>query len=301
MNARHSRRRIAIFLIAIAVLAASIFAARTLHRSNATLALKATADLPTAAALAAPASQASPSDHAASKTPASKPKSSGARARLADIDVPAFARDYQSLAAAAGKGDAEAAYSLHRGTQACADLPTSAADLEGHLEDMKPSMSDEEYVATKAYLSGRFTACSTLTLDQRRSSRKWLEMAARMGQRDAAIAYVNTPPSRTDSADYWQELKTYRSLADELLTRELDSGSPDALLASSMAYGRNSLLYTPDGEKEYAYLYAYLLATDTKGGSLIDIAANHQSELSEDQLAKAAEEGRAIYSRCCHH
>lgn|GEM_PF-2751751 len=244
-------------------------------------------ELPPRAA-AGVASAAEPPQQPAHAAPQSSP-----RTRLVDIDIADFARRYAELASAARKGDVDAAYELYRGTYACADVPSDPTFFEGLLEEHKADAS------ARQFMTDRFKKCSILSREQRQSWGEWLELAAKLGSHKAAIAYISNPPAMVDSADYWARLKDYKATADQMLTREIRDGNPDALLAASEAYGGQSPLYPPDDEKEYAYLYAYLMATGQKGGAIFDIAAEKEARLTGEQVSKATAMGQEIFNQCC--
>jgi hypothetical protein len=248
---------------------------------------------------APPREKASPPEKADAEK-SQKPLASPIRTRLVDLDVREFARRYSELAAAANAGNADAAYELYRGTSACSDVPQTAEDLEGHLESMQSAMAPDEYASAKSFLSERFNGCGALSIAQRQSWREWLKRAATLGSHDAALAYIGAPPERNEPGDYWQAMKEYKNLGNELLQRELASGNPEALLVASSTYGRG-FLYPRDEIQEYAYLHAYLLATGAKEGSLFDIAVNKQDGLTAEQLRNASELGNKIYQKCCRN
>jgi len=212
-----------------------------------------------------------------------------------------IAARYSELAKRAESGDAQAAKELYRALSSCDDIPRTQDQIDVRLSwaQAEYGAQSSQYQQQQDFLSRQVKRCSVLTPVQQASYRSWLEKAADLGDPQAKLDYVlgAAPHSALDNPAYAAELLRYRDKAKAFLNEELAAGSVDALLTASSAYGYNSLL-PHDDVQQYAYLYAYVLATNQQEPYLTTLRAI-EGRLSAENLNDARRTGEGIFQSCC--
>jgi hypothetical protein len=216
--------------------------------------------------------------------------------RSTEIDINLLSNNYSALEKLANEGSVAAARALYRGTSACEKVPDTNENLQSLLKRLIPSapLTDNDREKIK-YLTSQFNRCSPLTYDQRSSSTKWLETAARLGDADAQLDFLSRPPAEGDS-DYWLNLEKYQETSESYLSSGLKSKDPTALLAISNAYSQKGRIRgAPDRVLQLAYMSAYFkaLGEHSKDSELlIQLGMN----LTPLELHQAEEISETIYN-----
>jgi len=114
------------------------------------------------------------------------------------------------------------------------------------------------------------------------------------------MAYVRWgQPDDPKSDTYLQDTRDYVANSRKYLAEQIAAGNRQALLIASNNYSASSEgVYDHDPIAQYAYLYAYCLATeciDVSFKVLSKIAAG----LSPQDLSNAKSQGQSIYKECC--
>lgn len=222
-------------------------------------------------------------------------------AHALDRDLAQFATEYPELAREANSGDASAALELYEGLKLCVGVPSNDRAMQDYREQLASTndVKSPRYAKMLEFMEKQYAGCSRLTDEQRSSYKNWLATAAKLGNSDARVKFILEGPSNNPDT-YYRDLREYQADVDRYISEELTAGNKEALFAASTTYGHNGLS-RPDPVKEYAYLYAYVLANNLTQGVIFDSLQRLGSGMSRDDLAAAVAQGESIYRSCCAH
>jgi TPR repeat protein len=132
---------------------------------------------------------------------------------------------------------------------------------------------------------------------------QWIERAAALGDPDAQAVYGTLAFSDFDTRNALvdaEKMRDRKQLATDYLQRALARGDGLALIQMAGRY-QDGLLFPPDPEKAYAYVWAYSLtarAGDLVPGLLDELLVQRGVALDEAALERARLEGQQL-ATCC--
>lgn len=250
-------------------------------------------------------------DQAATQGATAKPTTATASATTSAVDPrvrPKHVLDFpmatfkawKELAKRAEEGDVEAAKALASMVVTCRAVPESPDVIAGMIEREKMDAPNDPNAG--AFIKQRAAECGLMTHQQRVSYEHWLSLAAKSGDQEAKLDYIKAagPPREKQDADYWHRWEAYRKQASQYLDEELAAGNTKALaLASSEYAGGEDSIYSSDITKQYAYSYAYMLATGNTKEFAFTLLGRMEKKMTPGQLRVAMAEGEQIYQSCC--
>jgi hypothetical protein len=132
---------------------------------------------------------------------------------------------------------------------------------------------------------------------------QWIERAAALGDPDAQAVYGTLAFSDFDTRNALvdaEKMRDRKQLATDYLQRALAQGDGLALIQMAGRY-QDGLLFPPDPEKAYAYVWAYSLtprAGDIVSGLLDELLVQRGAQLDEAARERARLEGQRL-ATCC--
>lgn len=188
----------------------------------------------------------------------------------------------QSLLAASEGGDAVASYEIFLSTRECAAL-------------MRPGVNPAEPREI-----GRIRECEPLLLEQRLMGVDWLTRAAEQGGIEALLMYGVNPEYTLGARETYlrnsERVSDWKARAARYLEDAAASGSHDALLSLSRAYG-NGVIVPGDPVRAYAYALAAHQALSLP--YLSELVRQHEDELSRRDQANGRRLAAEIMQGCC--
>lgn len=218
-----------------------------------------------------------------------------------DRDLVALAKDYAALAEKANNGDANAALELYEGIKLCVGVPVTEQAMQDYRDQLATDykLDSPQYARSLSFMTRQYQGCSQFSTEQLGSYKNWLATAAKLGNDDAKVKFIlEGPPNNPDS--YYRDVREYQADAERYINEELSAGNAEALFAASVGYGKDGSL-NPDPVKQYAYLYAYVLAKNNTQGVINDWLQKLGGLLSPSDLSAASTQGENIYRSCCAH
>ena len=131
---------------------------------------------------------------------------------------------------------------------------------------------------------------------------QWIERAAALGDADAQAVYGTLAFADFDARNALvdaERMRDRKQLAIDYLQRSLAQGDAQALMQMSGRYA-DGLLFAPDPEKAYAYVWAYSLthANDVAPELLHHMLDQRAAPLDEPARERARAEGQQL-AACC--
>jgi hypothetical protein len=249
---------------------------------------------------------ATPSQRSAPTQPVAKSQSAHNAAAPEQFSdrIASVAANYEQLARAARAGDVEAALALDDVLRACSEAPRTQAALDDRIKQAAVDypVDSKDYANTVQFATVEFQQCQPFSKAQIDGRLQWLAMAAATGDRHAQESYVFWGrPDDPKSDTYLQDTRDYVANSRKYMAELIAAGDPSGLILTSNSYGPGegiTAINSPDPIAQYAYLYAYCLATECRNVSLAGLQ-KLGAGLSPQELSNATSQGQAIYKKCC--
>jgi hypothetical protein len=223
----------------------------------------------------------------------------GVRYRVTNLQV-----QYHDLVRKASSGDLVAARTLADALMACKPVPRSPRALQERLTKVR----DGKLVSNIAIEQALAARCGELTNDEIATRSDWIALLAEAGDSAARLAYpFSSQPRNVESSSYAEDVRAFRENAERMLQEEIEKGSTDALSVMARAHLHPIIKgvtapFEPNEAKAYAYYYAMLRTlnpSDSRAGEIRRTLQRLEGSLGPDVVARAEEEGYALYRRCC--
>lgn len=201
------------------------------------------------------------------------------------------------MKAKATAGDDEAAVQLYVDLRTCSDVLKRGEEF---VRSNGANVPDEVRNPTRQTLEKEFENCKGISQEDMRNFVEWLDMAAKRGDYQARIMWVDSFFDDKDSTwmiQHPDEVKEYKGRAMDYLNQLAGECSPDALSMLIGQYYRMGILTEKDPYKAYQYslIYDQVSPGNVNGNNLPDM----ERSLSSSQVEQARAAAGKFYDRNC--
>ncbi|MFC4821584.1 hypothetical protein [Dokdonella ginsengisoli] len=203
----------------------------------------------------------------------------------------------EAMKAKATAGDDEAAVQLYVDLRTCSDVLTRGEEF---VRSNGANVPDEVRNPTRQTLEKEFENCKGISQEDMRNFVEWLDMAAKRGDYQARIMWVDSFFDDKDSTwmiQHPDEVKEYKGRAMDYLNQLAGECSPDALSMLIGQYYRKGILTEKDPYKAYQYslIYDQVSPGNVNSSNLPDM----ERSLSSSQMEQARATAGKFYDRHC--
>jgi TPR repeat protein len=199
-----------------------------------------------------------------------------------------YADRYPALSALAESGDASAAFQLYEDLKRCA----SAEAREEAMEALAAESGDKALVSNiVASLSEDRVVCAGLSDEQLAARDHWIDVAARLGQPEAQLAYFSVATEKFDTPEKVvaniEEIARIKTQALIYLTSAAEKGNRTAIFNLANHYHDGTL-----ARRDPVKAYAYMRLLQQRGG--VDSATKYLDLWRRDMTTEQVMSAEAI-------